>query len=170
MTFNVGDGVRIYRSNLGSHAWLFVGRSGTITEVRSPLSITVTLKSGLKLVVSAAEIEKDESMDKVKYTFPNGVIAEGTLAQIQAIGKALGFAVNIKMYRSATHGLIPIASMDDTHLKNAILARYRVWANDLSGVKGARELISALRNGPSDEEFLNLMTEYVTRVTNGRIK
>lgn len=121
-------------------------------------------------VMGFISVRKESTMDKVKYTFPNGMIVEGTLTQIQEVGRVLGYTVNMKLYRSSTHGLMPIASMEDTHLKNALLARYRAWANDLSGVKGARELISALRNGPSDEEFLNLMTEYVTRVTNGRIK
>jgi hypothetical protein len=88
----------------------------------------------------------------MKITLPNGMSLEGTLEQVRAAATALGYANTLGNdgvhYLSESRGLIPIASMDSAHIRNAILKIYREWVAGLSAEKDNAKLMESLRTGP----------------------
>lgn len=96
---------------------------------------------------------------------PNGVAIEGTPEKVSQVAKQLGYTVNFRgFYMSETHGLVEISKMDTRHIQNALLKIYRAWVQDLSSLKDNRELLHALRDGPSSAEFIDLLVELTKRI------
>ncbi len=113
-------------------------------------------------------IRKEENM---KVVLPDGTAIEGTLEQIQRVAQALGQRVpNLDdgvHYHSSSKGLVRIDSMETTHLRNALLARYRAFVSDLSNKPTV--IVAAEIQSPSDKTLVGLMGELVSRLKRGRI-
>ena len=104
----------------------------------------------------------------MKVTLKNGSILEGTLDQITSTMRALGEEMKMTgWYHSSTHGWVEIRRMSDSHLRNAMLKVYREWVNSLSGLSDL-QLINALRSNCTDETFISLLAEFITRTTGKR--
>lgn len=105
----------------------------------------------------------------MKYTLPNGATVEGTATQIVSIARALGYTVNLgNTYQSESQGTLLIDEMQTSHIRNALLKKYRAWAQNLNTAPNNRALLNALRNGPNDKEFTDLLTAFVVRVNSGQ--
>lgn len=103
--------------------------------------------------------------EKIKVTLPNGLTLEGTPSQVASAASAFGFSLGNDgvHYLSSTRGLIRISDMDSTHLRNAMLKAYRKWAESLSG-KTSYQIITELRNGPTDKTLVGMIAEFAKRV------
>ena len=107
----------------------------------------------------------------MKVQFPNGMVVEGTLEQVRDVARTLGQRIPALddgiWYNSTSKGLIRIADMETTHLRNALLRRYREAVANLSTLSNtevAREVQS-----PSDKTLVGLMAEFVLRWNRGRL-
>lgn len=100
-------------------------------------------------------------------TLSNGLKVEGTPEKITDLCRQLGIANPLAMsgvwYSSKSRGLVKITEMETTHIRNAMLAMYRQWAESLSAVHGV-DLVVKLRDGIDNVTFDALLTEYVKRV------
>jgi hypothetical protein len=97
---------------------------------------------------------------------PNGLKVDCTPDQIASLCNTLG--INHEYYYSNSRGYIKIADMETTHLKNALLARYRTWVSNLSNLSHD-EIVNALTTGITDPIYLALEKEYCKRFDNGSI-
>ena len=95
-------------------------------------------------------------MNKSRYTLPNGVTLEGTIEQIRTIAKTLGYTVNFQgYYESSTRGLVKIADMETSHIRNAMSKLYREWVAELTALSNT-DLLNKLASGPDTEVFIQL--------------
>lgn len=108
---------------------------------------------------------KEQTM---KYTFRDGLTVEGTLAQVQQIARLKGETIGNDgvYYASSTRGLVRIADMDASHIRNAMLKRMREQADQLRGVTG-RRLLQQLQANDNDVTIRALLVEYGKRVARG---
>ncbi len=86
----------------------------------------------------------------------------GEPAEVAAAVKALGGDMGA-MYNSSSKGLIPITSMAQQHIRNALLLKYETFVRELRSKSNAN-LVVALREGPEDEEFLALVSAFVSNL------
>jgi hypothetical protein len=102
----------------------------------------------------------------VRETLPNGMIFEGTAAQLLEVKKALGiFVENGVHYNSSTKGIIEIAKMEDTHIKNAVrkLITTKVQAMDTRATN--RDFLTNLQNlTAGDVTLVGLVMELAKRI------
>lgn len=97
----------------------------------------------------------------MKIQLKNGMIVEGTLEQIKQVAATFGQTVE-GLYYSETHGWLSIRDMHTNHIRNALLKQYRAWFSTLSSLND-RELLEALRSGPTEAVFIELLKEFVSR-------
>lgn len=98
------------------------------------------------------------------YTFKNGLTVTGTIEQIKQVGQTFGEVPQIgALYNSSTHGLVPIRTMDTTHIRNALLKKMRNWVDDLKSVSD-KEVLQATQFFSLDTEFVELRKEFNTRI------
>ena len=82
---------------------------------------------------------KYNEMEKVNYTFEDGLEITGTIDQITTITKALGRKLDAskfdKMpkgyYVSESAGLVKIAEMNELHLRRALLKRAKAFYEEI---------------------------------------
>jgi hypothetical protein len=107
---------------------------------------------------------KRENM--VRETLPNGMTFEGTAAQLLEVKKALGiFVADGLHYNSSTKGVVEIAKMEDTHIKNAVrkIITSKVQAMDTRATN--REFLTNLQNiTAGDVTFVALVMELAKRI------
>jgi hypothetical protein len=73
----------------------------------------------------------------MKYTLKSGAVIEGSIEQILSIAKSLGETVTLSTlagtsrpkgyYLSSTQGVVKIETMNEGHIKNALLKCAREW-------------------------------------------
>jgi hypothetical protein len=104
--------------------------------------------------------------DMVKETLPNGMTFEGTAAQLREVKKALGiFVADGVHYNSSTKGVVEIAKMEDTHIKNAIrkIITGKVQALDTRATN--RDFLTNLQNlTAGDVTLVGLVMELAKRI------
>lgn len=99
----------------------------------------------------------------MRATLKDGTVIEGTAEQVNRILAAMGQTPNAtEWYHSESKGWVPIATMETTHIRNAMLKMYREWVTTLSTYSG-QHLIILLRDGPTNQTFAALLTEYIKR-------
>lgn len=106
----------------------------------------------------------------MKVTLNNGMIVEGTLDQIQQVARTFGQTVPVDdgyHYNSSSKGLIRIADMETTHLRNALLKRYVTFVTNLK-LLGNDRIATEISN-PSDKTLVGLMAEFSRRKLSGRL-
>ena len=98
--------------------------------------------------------------DKIKYRFPNGLEATGTLEDLEKIAKALGYKLTFDetvevpsgYYYSETNGLMKISEMTIMHARNALLKTSRDYFHsskfgfDLSNEQFLDKYVSLIDN------------------------
>jgi hypothetical protein len=75
---------------------------------------------------------------KIEHTFENGVKVTGTFEQLESIAKAMGLKlVGVKApamkgyYPSESKGLVKISSMNDYHIRRALLKRSKDYFTEI---------------------------------------
>lgn len=103
----------------------------------------------------------------MKVILPNGITVEGTLDQINSVRKTFGydalFSPDGVHYKSQSRGVIKIADMNDTHIKNAIR---KIWANAISSIDTTvsnQEFITTLNKPATDLTLIGLLAELISR-------
>lgn len=131
----------------------------------------MTYASYLARKCGRCESQQGKEIKGMKITLTNGLVVEGTLEQVQQVAKTFGEVVPFHgdgiHYNSSTHGLLRIRDMDTRHVRNATLKLYREWVNNLSTLTD-RDLVLALRNGPTDKTLVGLIVELQRRFITGR--
>jgi hypothetical protein len=101
----------------------------------------------------------------------NGMVVEGTLDQISAVARQFGETIAFQgdgiHYESSSKGLIRIDSMENQHLRNALLKRYATFVSDLKMLSNDR--VAAEISNPSDKTLVGLMAEFSRRKITGRL-
>ena len=99
----------------------------TITRKGSATKATTPKKAAAK--TAATTVKATASKKKISHVFPNGTKVTGTIEDLQKVADALGVklvltsATRAGYYNSASKGLIKISSMNDHHIRRAILKR-----------------------------------------------
>ena len=117
-------------------------------------------------------IKKEELKEKtMKDTLPNGMVIEGTLAQVNSVRKALGFTPLFTddgiHYNSSTKGTIRIDSMDTQHIKNAIRKRLSSGVSNLDTKSPLDEFLRAFTATIADVTLLGLLQQLQLRQARG---
>jgi hypothetical protein len=88
-------------------------------------------KTATKKATSTTEV-------KIEHTFENGVKVTGTFEQLESIAKAMGLKlVGVKApamkgyYPSESKGLVKISSMNDYHIRRALLKRSKDYFTEI---------------------------------------
>ena len=59
----------------------------------------------------------------MNYTLPNGAVLSGPTDAVVGALKDMG--IHVATYNSSSHGIIPVADMNEVHLGNAVKKAYR---------------------------------------------
>jgi hypothetical protein len=106
----------------------------------------------------------------MKNTLPNGLIIEGTMAQINKVRASFGYLPLYEAdgvyYNSSSRGVIPIAAMDTKHIKNAIRKLHAANVAKLDTTLSDQEFLQALQK--PDITVVGLVAELQRRVRTGR--
>ena len=110
----------------------------------------------------------NENPKVFKHTFRNGLTVEGTLDQVQRVAQALGETLGNDgvFYLSSTRGLIRIADMSASHIRNAFMKRQREH-NENGRFLVGRRLLQHLQQLDNDVTYRALLVEYGKRVARG---
>ena len=110
----------------------------------------------------------NESAKTFKHTFRNGLTVEGTIEQVQRVAQALGEQLGNDgvFYLSSTRGLIRIADMSASHIRNAFMKRVREH-NDNARYLTGRRLLQHIQQLDNDVTYRALLVEYGKRVARG---
>jgi hypothetical protein len=106
-------------------------------------------------------------MTTIKATLPNGMIIEGTEAQIVETAQKLGCAPHAltyePLYYSESRGeSVPISTMNVIHAKNAAMKLYEGWLLDLRTCRTPKEFIEMIKTGPTDITLGHLLKHIAT--------
>ena len=128
----------------------------------------IKLRNGTSRPITIEALKGEKRI--MKLTLKSGAVVEGTGDEIAALlSKGVEPAVSdledsLLFYRSDSKGaFLPIATMDINHIRNAMLKRYREWAENLRDLWGD-ELVETIAAGPvDDKQFQGLYRAYVAR-------
>jgi hypothetical protein len=130
--------------------------------------LKAALASGKICIVPHRIKEREKNM---RIQLKNGMVVEGTLAQVSAVARQFGESVQFEgdgyHYNSASRGLVVISAMDTQHLRNALLKRYATFVESLKQLDNNR--VAAEISNPSDKTLVGLMAEFSRRKIAGRL-
>lgn len=176
--FKVGDRVRIkVSSGYETEHMLHNLELAEVKHVFATGNVQVkTLGTSRLMILLPHNLEMVEAKERknknVKITLPNGLVVEGTPDQIQSLSEMLGFKTDLSKthYNSSHKGWLLISEMETSHIKNALLKRYREWItklgddNNTSTTLAFRNVKNAVHTGPDDPTFIALYQELCKRV------
>jgi hypothetical protein len=107
----------------------------------------------------------------IDHVFENGVKVSGTLEQLETIAKAMGLKlVGIKteytrgFYSSESKGLIKISSMNEYHIRRALLKRSKDYFTEIFDKDDTnREFLKKFTSLTEDPIIIDLYTELSSR-------
>lgn len=128
------------------------------------------LEQFAKVANSNKAIQERKEKNHMRVTLANGLVLEGTVDQVVASAKALGFPVGEDgtFYMSSTRGLIRIKDMESQHIRNAISKRARIYADGLRTLD-TTQFVKAVTTRLNDATTVGLINEYVNRRMRGVI-
>ena len=112
-------------------------------------------------------------MEKVKYTFDDGLEITGTIDQLQTIAKTLGRKLDASKlidlpngyYVSESSGLIKISEMNEYHLRRSLLKRAKTYYSEIFNAEifnaedSIPTLLDKFTNIGNDPVVVELFTE-----------
>ncbi len=107
-------------------------------------------------------------MEKVKYTFDDGLEITGTIDQLQTIAKTLGRKLDASKlidlpngyYVSESSGLIKISEMNEYHLRRALLKRAKTYYAEIFNAEDSiPTFLDKFTNIGNDPMVVELFTE-----------
>lgn len=105
-------------------------------------------------------------MNEITITLPNGIKLTGTQASVVDTAKKLGYGDPLKgMHWSHTRQeFVPIAGMNQVHIKNSVLLQYREWIdNVLAKAATPADFVRLIQEGPTGSELVAMILELKTR-------
>ncbi len=134
-------------------------KSAAMSKARSKATATST--------VAAKSTEKS-----IEYTFENGLKISGTIDQIETVASSMGLKLNYKsighrpvgMYPSATKGLVRISTMNDYHLRRALLKHAKdYYAEVFQATDSNKQFLTKFTGLADDSLVVDLFTELSKR-------
>jgi len=99
----------------------------------------------------------------MRIRLPNGLLLEGTHSQIIDSLEKWGLSGDGVFYMSDSKGLVLIAEMQSTHLRNAILKLYKEWLNELYAIGNPKEVVERIVEGIKDKTWIAMVKELSRR-------
>lgn len=99
---------------------------------------------------------------KIEHTFENGVKVTGTFEQLESIAKAMGLKlVGVKApamkgyYPSESKGLVKISSMNDYHIRRALLKRSKDYFTEIFDKEDSNSSFLKKFTGLADDQIVS---------------
>ena len=99
---------------------------------------------------------------KIKYRFENGALVVGTIEQIESAAKGMGFKIDYSRigsqpgyYPSSTKGLVKISSMNEMHIRRALIKRSQTYLDSVFAAKDSNRIFS--------KKFVNLAEDPIVK-------
>ena len=129
-----------------------------------------TLKATPKRVTAKSTGKKVSGPDSVTHTFSDGTKFEGTYEKLEKVASALGEKIITSgktprgFYQSETKGLVKISSMNDHHIRRALLKRSKDYFAEVYGKDDSNKVFLRKYTGlTSDQTVQDLYTELAKR-------
>ena len=105
--------------------------------------------------------------ENMKVTLSNGMVVEGSLAQIGELCSKLGVTPGMDStkwyYSESKKQWLKITEMQTVHLRNTILKIYQKWVDKLHEVYNPQALVICLMDGPEDKQWQAMVRELNSR-------
>ena len=137
--------------------------------------VTERKTSSLRKARTASSTVKSSTSPEsapIDYTFENGLKVSGTVSQLEKIASTMGLKLNYHtighrptgFYPSTSKGLIKISSMNDYHLRRALLKYAKDYFSDIfSATDSNVEFMKKFTAFPDESLVLELFAELAKR-------